>query len=1268
MDQTPRLRSAFPQTPRTARRSTQHGQHGASPTRPQGRSSLPPTIAPATLSTPTEPPLIPEHILDAPTQRLFAFSIAIFLWSLRIYDWFLLTESEEQSLWLFMKWVVIDGTFLFGLPGLRIPWLEWSSSTMVLLFCVHAFADAMLMFRIPIPIGAGLAAIWKSVHGAYEMALNEHEVNPESVRFNDSLILGRQIIHILPEGSAELNPERQAFCLDLSRTEVKLPIKINATNPIAMELLRTDLETQQNDTIYISKSTIKTMHKDASRLLSYSSNPNEPKTLYYTVKKPGLYVLSKVVDESNLEVARKRLAHTVIVPCPQAAVVPARSDRCKGEVSDLKMQVIGTPPLTLKYRKTVNGTPQEATFENIQPEEFSSPLTRQNQHAMVLPNKMDTAWARPQTVTVPLGESLDRAGKWIYAVEEVKDAFGNRVSYSAPEHTTHGRQTPKRANLNQIVNVHERPTVSLKGCTPQQPLKIAKGVSAFLPVQYGSTGRGELSNTTYHLNYVFSPTESISEAGEHTAPVRQKPFERKALGQQPRIEAAGLYTLTGISTDFCAGEVFEPASCLLQNPPEPSLSLTSEELSDKCAGRPVGLSVNLDLTGTPPFKVKYRVASNHIENTETESVEGLRAPLELKPRTAGHYTYEFLSISDAVYKDRKIKGLKLEQDVKPSASAHFVKQNERKIGCIEDPASFDVQLQGEPPFILEYELVHGGKRKKYTLDDLRDRVKIVTEPLVEGGDYTLAIVSVTDAMRCKEFPKGSEASIRVRYQKPRVGFRTVDSEHSISTVERKNVLLPLRLEGDGPWKVRYRDPNGREDTFVAKTANERIPVSTAGKYELLDVSDDSCPGVVDGTASSFDVAWIPRPEMRIVPSESVEQKGPLLIKAEVCEGDEDALEVLFKGSPPFELGYTQSLKLATRGTMAEQNKDPLRSSSDIASMRMDTRMAGTYEYTFFKLSDHNYDHSSQHFKPFSVQQNVNARPSAAFSQTKNAYRFCSVESSGEEDIPITLHGAAPFSLELEIKHLGSGRPEIISLTDIKEKEYHLKIPHSRLHTGRSSIYLRRVSDAKGCIRSLDSTTPGVQISVHDAPTITELEPQKDFCVGDRINFALSGVAPFTVFYEFEGKSRKATVSSTTFRRFAEKPGVFTITGVADSASKCQSSTRLSKVIHGLPSAQISKGKESYIDIHEGGSTEIQFDFGGTPPFEFTYTRSANTEKGGKKRGDILDMRSEISDEHSLKVRASEEGTYEVVSVRDRYCGYARPGIGTEGSGRKRLTY
>lgn len=333
---------------------------------------------------------------------------------------------------------------------------------------------------------------------------------------------------------------------------------------------------------------------------------------------------------------------------------------------------------------------------------------------------------------------------------------------------------------------------------------------------------------------------------------------------------------------------------------------------------------------------------------------------------------------------------------------------------------------------------------------------------------------------------------------------------------------------------------------------------------------------------------------------------------------------------------------------------------------MDTTKAGVVEYVFNELGDSSYEHDSKHFTPVTIQQKVNPRPAARFTSPGKTYSYCSVESSGEEVIPITLTGVPPFSIDIEIKHHGSARPESFSIPNIQKTTYELKVPHKSLHLGNSAVSIRKITDSRGCSRILDSGSPRVQISVHDAPSIRPLENQEDFCVGDRISFALSGQAPFTVHYDFNGVSRKATSGSTTFKRLAEKPGVFEITAVSDSGSSCRASTSIKKVIHGMPSVQVSKGRESVVDIHEGGEAEITFDFGGTPPFEFTWTRSTNVRRG--QRSEVLEMRSEVCDEHSMGIRASEEGTYEVVSIKDRYCAYAKEGVDLSKKKGKLLTY
>lgn len=96
--------------------------------------------------------MIPFNLVDAPSQRFYVafFYLALLIW--RLCDYYGLVSDETDSFRLFMKWVVIDGVVLYGLPGLRIPWLQWSSTTMTMLFALHAIADYVLMFRVPVSV------------------------------------------------------------------------------------------------------------------------------------------------------------------------------------------------------------------------------------------------------------------------------------------------------------------------------------------------------------------------------------------------------------------------------------------------------------------------------------------------------------------------------------------------------------------------------------------------------------------------------------------------------------------------------------------------------------------------------------------------------------------------------------------------------------------------------------------------------------------------------------------------------------------------------------------------------------------------------------------------------------------------------------------------------------------------------------------------------------------------------------------------------------
>ena len=1003
-----------------------------------------------------------------------------------------------------------------------------------------------------------------------------------------------------------LNPQQISFCIDGNIPSIDLPIRINQTSPVLIEILRIDLETNVNETIVISIKEARKLKKQADKEFG-RSDITSPRVMKFPVKKTGLYRLQKVVDESKLEVQR-RLSDTLVVSCPSASVKSVPWNKCKGELSDFFLQVNATPPLKIRYSKTINKEDQGFVFLTIHPDNLVTPLGQQRTSgALVTLNgeqRMDVTWARTQHIEIPINETLGISGGWQYSIDEIHDACGNVANYSRPEEQRH-QQSNSRAHTEQIFTVHDRPKIALAGCSPKSPLKLAKGRAGRLPIRFSPTDVYVSTPSQYVVSYLFTPQDRIQPGGEHDTNAVLENVTIKDTKRGPDISHPGLYTLQSVGTEFCAGEVLEPSSCLLFNPPEPDLSISAQNIPDKCAGNSVGLMVDLDLIGTPPFRIAYNIHRTGGRIVpKVEKIDRLRAQLELKPSEAGHYTYEFLDISDAVYNLRslKSKNLRLEQDVKPSASARFMEPRPTHEACIEEPTSFEIHLLGEPPWTLEYELVHGRTRKKRKVENIRsDYYVLETEKLLNGGEHSLSLTSVTDVLGCKTFLE-QEAKINVRHQRPKASFGYLEGKRSTLTLESKKVNLPLRLSGEAPWTVSYRKIGDLPEVSFSKTmrhTNDVLEAEAQGIYKITDVRDAFCPGTVELLANSFEVIWISRPTLKIAAGASVELKGDRYVKSAVCEGDQDSLGVSLTGNPPYHIKY-QVQSNPERRSASVYSKD-LKAGLGGASIKMDTSRAGLSEYQFTELSDHLYDHDRRKFSPISVQQRVYGRPSAAFAKPAREYKYCKEEETGDEVIPITLVGVPPFSMEIGIRHHATARPEIVNIPHIDTHRYDFHIPHRVLGLGTHGVTLRKVRDSHGCLRDTEFDGASVHVNVVDTPSISPLESATDYCVGDRISYTLSGTPPFSIFYTFRGAERKATVSTTTFRRIAETPGNFTITAVSDKASTdaCKARVKITKTIHEFPNVRISKGRTSVVDIHEGGEAEILFEFGGTPPFEFT---------------------------------------------------------------------
>jgi nucleoporin POM152 len=983
-------------------------------------------------------------------------------------------------------------------------------------------------------------------------------------------------------------------------TSVDIPIRINQTEPILIELLRYDFETNQNETLVITS-------KEASRLVKKAKNAtpknerteNQALDLRYALKKTGIYRLQKVIDKSNLEVQR-RASDAMVVTCPTAQVRVSRPHKCNGELSDLVLDVRGTPPLKIRYSRAINDNDRSSSLQSVQPENFISPLIRQSASGpLVDPRNPDFTWARARSVPVPLNESLRIGGLWSYTIEEVHDAVGNIVNYTMHHEASHNPRL-QAGPQHQEFTVHDRPKIAFRGCDSQNPLLVAKNRDITIPISLQSTGKPLEWDMPVKVGYSFSSMGSDEEGVKERRTTMEEIVLKDGVSP-PTIRDAGWYDLRSVSTRFCDGEVLEPASCLLQNPQEPDLSITSKDIFDECAGNSVGLEVDLSMVGTPPFRVQYIVRHDGKGLPAAKYVESLRDQLQLVPNEAGRYNYEFTEISDKFYQSVPLqwKGLKLEQDVKPLASARFRHGYLRRHACIQEPLSFDVDLSGEGPWKVQYEIVHRGKRTRHEVDIDASPYTLVTDKLKLGGEYSLALTGIQDKSGCKR-TLNEEVKFDVRHDRPAASFGFIDGKRTVSALDHRTVKLPLRLKGEAPWTIYYMHGNSSAPLVesIIYDGNGYLTVDKDGRYEIEQVHDVSCPGSADKSGNVFQVNWIPRPTIQLADTTGA-NVGKKITRLDICEGDDDVLDVKLTGTPPYRVKYEQHLSPLS-GSASVSVKE-FSAALGTSSIRMDTSKAGTYEYKVVELSDNLYNHDRPAFSPLVVHQTVHPRPSASFAKPGTTYAYCKEEADGDEVIPIKLIGQPPFSLEVSIKHHAQAKSEIVTIPKITTNEYNYRIPRQHLDLGPHTVSVHKVQDGHSCQQWYDTKkVSSVRVLVSDVPTISPTESRTDFCVGERISYVLSGLPPFEVFYTFEGRARKAVSSATSFKRIAEKPGEFTITGVSDGASgKCKANTEIKKIIHGMPSVRISKGKDSTVDIHEGGEADIQFDFGGTPPFHFT---------------------------------------------------------------------
>jgi nucleoporin POM152 len=200
--------------------------------------------------------------------------------------------------------------------------------------------------------------------------------------------------------------------------------------------------------------------------------------------------------------------------------------------------------------------------------------------------------------------------------------------------------------------------------------------------------------------------------------------------------------------------------------------------------------------------------------------------------------------------------------------------------------------------------------------------------------------------------------------------------------------------------------------FKFDNPNTHLPVNEVGTYHIEEVRDSGCPGIVNPPNDKFTVTMIERPKVRLPPSSAITQQGDIFVRKEVCEGDEDAVELAFVGQPPFTVDYERIYRPeGAPKRHIETSDDRLIAGLSTASVRLETSKAGVHEYRFNRLADGLYDDPRDRNMPnrITLQQTVFPRPSITFLNPKKVYKYCLDSAAGEDSIiPIQFTGVCEF--------------------------------------------------------------------------------------------------------------------------------------------------------------------------------------------------------------------------------------------------------------------
>lgn len=1210
-----------------------------------------------------ELPLISTEVLDAASQRGLAFVIFVIIQSYKLYDLILLKSGipvsgiflSNSRLNFISKYFVIDSLFFYCLPTFKIPKLKFKP--IIVFFQILSFV-ALTVFissEQSFPFAALLTSLWKQ-YNSRDLSFTGDSVNPRKALNSAQHFKGAHTIKILPENTAYLNPFHSSFCLpmDQSGPAIELPIRVNSSSTIdTVQLEFRDLYSNEVELWNLTKNDLKPLKADIPK------EETDRNIHYFTVplNKIGFYQLKSVLDTNNINL-RIYKSQLVLPHCPLASINgKGEKDRCVGDTDEVSIQVQGVPPLKLTYSKTINGQRYVLEDSSLQPEYFESPLLT-NSKFYARNDIQDLKWARSYPVDIALETSTKEYGEHIYTIEKIVDGFGNSIDFSV--------LTPNLREKYDLIHkfyVHDLPRVSL-----DEKINHHSAVRRSLLVK--------LDSANFNKDTPFTVQFSHEDADSNVK-FFEKQFSDKML--EFRVDEPGSYHLLSVKSNYCHGAVIGKSNVLITKPIPPQLAVKSTPILDQCVGQ-VGLNFDLTFTGVPPFYYKTKIykvekGERKLYDTKKFTSQGTRNQFTYSPTSEGSYEIVFSELSNGLFTspitlDAKEYTFKTSMRVKPSAK--ITGRLETKL-CLGGNTKIPISFSGEPPFTLNYDIVEtsSNQRTSYNKENIQSYSYDIETPNFNiGGDHILSLVSVKDSSGCLVGLSGTDARITVRRDIPSASFALSETSSQINIKEASFAELPLKLSGEGPFKVVFSHSNvkgdilGTEEVHFKSNYKPVISVKKEGLYRLVSVRDQSCEGKIAEPNHTFQVKYLAKPTYSLIQHNRISKLDDFNFrKNDVCRGFEETIDLSLNGVPPFLIEYDMVSPLGDSVSSSVQV------ATKYASIKFPNDLVGEFTIKIKDVYDSNYAKSDLHklahkSSQFLIKQRVNPLPEVEFLDKGGTYRTCSAnleQSKLLQDIKLkVLHGSPPFSVSFSIYHESSSRTDSFTMHNITADKFDYRQLYEGLSLGNHLVSIDSVTDGNGCTNDLSSSGNQISISITDVPRISLTDSNIEYCVGDYVGYQLSGTPPFVVTYDFNGKQLKSKERSSQLVRYASEPGVISISSIQDSASQClvdftntkmkADFERLSLYIHPIPSVTVSQGQEIVEDIHEGDKAEVIFSFEGTPPFALTYVRTENvdTKKGRKQQ--IVETHK-VSDiyTYDYRVITSLQGTYEALEVSDAFC-------------------